>query len=1140
MRANTKPLAIQRAVLETLEGRRLLSLTAPVSYTVGAQPNAIIKADFNGDGRADLATANVTGDSVSVLFGNANGTFAAAALSSATGDGPVALASGHFNGDGKLDLVTANAAGFSVLLGNGNGTFAAPTTTAIDGQAVAAVVGDLNGDGKLDLVVGSNVEYPGHYGTVRDPYTGEYPWYPTQWSRQVRVMIGSGAGSFAVPVASTETASSAITSIALADFNRDGKLDRATGYTVGWNGEASLALGNGSGGFGVESFIWLGGASTHALAAADLNADGKTDLVTAHGYDLNVLIGNGTGGFAPRQPYAAGTSPVAVAIADFNGDAKLDLATANGSDNSLSLLLGTGTGIGTPMFTPHMTLRAGTGASGIVAGDFNGDGRADVATADKGANNVGVRLSDLAWPALTAPTLSVNDVSVVEGHTGTVNATFTVSLSAASSQTISVDYFTTATSSATAGVDYADAAGTLSFAPGQTSQTFTVAVKGDRIVEYSEYFGVRLIAPSNAFLGRYWGQATIVDDEPYVSLDEGSSRAEGNTGTAPLTFTVRISEAYDLPITVGYATADISAGNEEGYVPASAGTDYVVATGTVTIPAGQTSATFSVLVNGDRTIEFDESFLVVLQNVPASVRGGGYGQLGTIIDDEPHVTGTSFPGVEGQPQSLKFEIALTYPGELPVTVSYATTDESAIAGVDYQATSGTVTFDPGQTSKMIIVPLKDDHVPEQDESLRLNVIAATNAGVTENYGISGTIRDDEPRIEVDSTPMIEGSSGTKLMAFTARLSTPSDQSVSVQYEALDGGMYGDYAVAGSDYIDVAGILNFAPGQTAKTFTVAIVGDKRREPDEEFSVRLSAPSSNAMLGYNSGALGIILDDDNAQFKKWVGPATGGSWSSAANWSPSGVPGASDRVSISGSAVALAASANVRELYLDNSARLAIAPSTGTRVLRSTALSIAPDSRLDVGNSDVIIDYDPDSYALLGWWNSSWYTGLTGQVATGSNSGAWDGNGIITSRSAALEGLTTVGISEARDALGLTGAQTALFSGQTVDATTVLVKYTYAGDANLDGTLNIDDYTRIDSGVSAGLSGWSNGDFNYDGKMNIDDYVIIDGNIGNQGPPFSNGASIRDADVLSMVGQPTRSWNGSAERDDEWADLLRPAD
>jgi hypothetical protein len=1101
-RRNPAQQAVRRAAMEPLEGRRLLSLAAAVNYPVAEQPNAIIKADFNGDGRADLATANVTGDSVSVLLGNANGTFAAAALNSATGDAPVALASGHFNGDGKLDLVTANAAGFSVLLGNGNGTFAAPTTTGVDSKPVSVVVGDLNADGKLDLVVGSNVEYPGHNGAVRDPYTGEYPWYPTQWSRQVRVMIGNGTGSFAVPVASTETATSAITSIALADFNGDGKLDRATGYTVGWKGEASIALGNGSGGFGAESFIWLGGASTHALAAADLNADGKTDLVTAHGYDLNVLIGNGTGGFAPRQPYAAGPSPVAVAIADFNGDAKLDLATANGNDNSLSLLLGTGTGIGTPMFTPHMTLRAGTGASGIVAGDFTGDGRADVATADKGANNVGVRLNDLAWPALTAPTLSVNDVSVVEGHTGTVNATFTVSLSAASSQTISVDYFTTATSSATAGVDYADAAGTLTFAPGQTSQTFTVAVKGDRIVEYSEYFGVRLIAPSNAFLGRYWGQATIVDDEPYVSLDEGSSRAEGNTGTAPLTFTVRISEAYDLPITVGYATADMSPENEEGYGAANAGTDYVAATGTVTIPASQKTATFTVLVNGDRTIEFDESFLVALQDVPASVQGGSYAQaIGTIIDDEPHVTGTSFSGVEGQPQSLKFEIALTYPGELPVTVSYATADESAIAGVDYQATSGTVTFDPGQTSKMIIVPLKDDHIPELDESLRLNVIAATNAGLNDNYGISGTIRDDEPRIEVDSVSMIEGSSGTKLMAFTARLSTPSDQAVSVHYETLDGGMYGDYAVAGSDYIDVAGTLNFAPGQTAKTFTIAIVGDKRREADEEFNVRLSAPSSNAMLGYYSGALGIILDDDNAQFKKWVGPATGGSWSTAANWSPSGVPGASDRVSISGSSLALAASANVKELYLDNSARLAIAPSTSTRVLRSTALSIASDSRLDVGNSDVIIDYDSDSYTPMGWWNPSAYNGLTGQVATGSNSGAWDGNGIITSQSAALNGLTTVGISEARDALGLTGAQTALFSGQTVDATTVLVKYTYTGDANLDGQIDAADYGIVDNYFQfPGSSGYFNGDFNFDGVIDAADYGYIDNSFQLQGPPL----------------------------------------
>src|SRR5207237_155547 len=115
-----------RPGLEVLEARCLLSFSPAVSYPVGTSPPAIVTADFNGDGRPDLATVNY-GDTVSVLLGNANGTFQPA-QASATGAGPVSVAVGDFNADGKLDLATANQDGadVSVLLGNGNGTFQAP------------------------------------------------------------------------------------------------------------------------------------------------------------------------------------------------------------------------------------------------------------------------------------------------------------------------------------------------------------------------------------------------------------------------------------------------------------------------------------------------------------------------------------------------------------------------------------------------------------------------------------------------------------------------------------------------------------------------------------------------------------------------------------------------------------------------------------------------------------------------------------------------------------------------------------------------------------------------------------------------------------------------------------------------------
>jgi hypothetical protein len=127
-------------------------------------------------------------------------------------------------------------------------------------------------------------------------------------------------------------------------------------------------------------------------------------------------------------------------------------------------------------------------------------------------------------------------------------------------------------------------------------------------------------------------------------------------------------------------------------------------------------------------------------------------------------------------------------------------------------------------------------------------------------------------------------------------------------------------------------------------------------------------------------------------------------------------------------------------------------------------------------------------------------LLGLVASGRNGGSWTGSGIVTS--SASGDYTTLGVAEAADALGLSGTQTAAFAGQTVDASAVLVKFTYGGDANVDGVINIDDYSAIDGTVAAGASpsGWFCGDFNFDGAVDIDDYSVIDGNLNVQGPPL----------------------------------------
>ena len=179
-------------------------------------------------------------------------------------------------------------------------------------------------------------------------------------------------------------------------------------------------------------------------------------------------------------------------------------------------------------------------------------------------------------------------------------------------------------------------------------------------------------------------------------------------------------------------------------------------------------------------------------------------------------------------------------------------------------------------------------------------------------------------------------------------------------------------------------------------------------------------------------------------------------------------------------------------------LATLSPNGNRVIVTSNLSISGGGKLDLADNDLILSYSGAS--PIGSWNGSTYTGVIGMLASGYKggaSGAWTGPGIRTSSAGTL---TRLGVSEASAALEIAGAQTALFDGQTVDATTVLVKYTYTGDATLDGKVDVDDFGRIDFSVSIAGRGWSNGDFNYDGKINVDDYGSLDFTRPIQGPPL----------------------------------------
>ena len=493
--------------VEMLEDRRLLALVPAASYPVGSNPQAVASADFNNDQIEDLAVANYSSSSVSVLLGNLDGTFQPA-LTTPTGSNPLSLAVGDFNEDGNLDVATAGYYDVRVMLGDGLGALGAPSSMGVVGNPQSVAVGDFNGDGTLDLGVTSNFYYWGYYS-----YYGYYGWY----EGYANVLVGNADGTFS-EANSTYLGVGYHTAALAADLNGD-LFDDFVAHNS-WYGYVAVLTGDGSGFLQGPTGYFHTGDYSLAVAAGDIDGDGDNDLVTAnyYGNSVGVLLGDGAGGFSGPVNYPTGGYPASLVLGDFTGDGNLDVATANTYSNQVAVLHGSGDGVfSLPALSP-----AGSSPWSVAAGDFNGDGWLDAAAANPGSDSVSVLINDQSWPVPVPPSVTISDVTKSEGQRNTTAFSFTVTLSEPSSQWVTVSFATADGTATTADNDYIAAAGTVSFAPGQTTATITVWVPGDKKKEADETFFVNLTGATGATIDDSQGLGTITSD------DGGSGKGNGN------------------------------------------------------------------------------------------------------------------------------------------------------------------------------------------------------------------------------------------------------------------------------------------------------------------------------------------------------------------------------------------------------------------------------------------------------------------------------------------------------------------------------------------------------------------------------------------------------------------------------------
>ena len=554
-----------------------------VAQTVNAQPGntfavgpsivsapadslfVLATADFNGDGKADLAISN--SGTLSILLGDGNGNFQAAF--NLTALNPNLGAVGDFNGDGIPDLAlgtfpTNLTASLTILLGKGDGTFQPPVSYQVPNLIATLAVGDFNGDGKADIAF-------------------------TDFTSGVKILLGKGDGTFQ-PAAAYDTNSGVQTSFVLVgDFNGDGNADIATtGYA---SPNVRILLGNGDGTFQLSANI----ATTRminfldGLVVGDFNGDGKADLATSN---ADILLGNGDGTFQPPPTYPINsTIGFSVAAGDFNGDGRPDLAIIDLSNN-LSILLGNGDGTFQVRRVPYNKLSN----SYLLVGEFNGDGKADLAVVSGNAATLflGIELSITPTAGsgqstpLTRPFPTPLQVTVKIGDSPAsgVVVTFTTPPDTNHSPE-PVAEPTASLSSGTATTD-ANGVASVTATAGRTVGSYSVTATA---LEVSTGFSLINLAPNVSVItaSPTLPQSAVLETNFPMPLQVTLTDSSGMPAAlVPVTFTTPSSGAS------AFVSPQFTITNSLGVASATATANRIPGSYTVTATAGALSATFSL------------------------------------------------------------------------------------------------------------------------------------------------------------------------------------------------------------------------------------------------------------------------------------------------------------------------------------------------------------------------------------------------------------------------------------------------------------------------------------------------------------------------------------------------------------------
>jgi hypothetical protein len=717
--------------VQILMGKGDGTFKAPVAYTTSTGAQAVVAADFNGDGKTDLAVANSDGN-VSVLINKGNGTFKPA-VNYAAGQGSLAV--GDFNHHGKLDLATINPGSgtVSVLGGNGDGTFQAAVATPVGGSPTAVVAGDFNNDHLPDLAVAGtgvgdalllNAPTASHL-SVSAPatVTAGNPFTFTITARDALGNVATGyLGTVRITTSDVSATLPAQYTFTAADhgshtFTATGVLwtvgpqtitatdQGASGMTAQANVKVVVPTSPPSSALSLTAPTYnVVGLKPVAMVTGDFNGDGKTDVVTANIGDLqhpgtgslSFLAGNGNGTFqtAVTIPLGGTSTPISLAAGDFNGDGKLDLAVANLLDGTVSVLFGNGDGT----FTAGPTLQVGPEPFAVVAADLNHDGKIDLAVTSDG---------NLQSP--TTPTLTVfrgnGDGTFQQPQTYAVGDQPVALTAADLSGSGKLDLAVVSRTAGTVTLLHNNGSGLYETPVSFNAGTEPISVqagdlngdgKADLVVANATSSTVSVLMNQGGGTFQTAVNYPVNEDPEAVAL--GDFNGDGKLDIA-------VTANYDKP--TGTVSVLLNKGNGTFNTPI----DYAVGAGPVPVAA--------VDLNGDGTTDLVVGNAGSTQTPAASVA--------VLLNQGPAQLQFSAASYQVKQNAGPAVITVTRTGDLSktVTVHYSAGGGSSVPGVNYTPVSGTITFHSGEVAKTFTVSVANDALVEGDETVNLTLSSPT-------------------------------------------------------------------------------------------------------------------------------------------------------------------------------------------------------------------------------------------------------------------------------------------------------------------------------------------------------------------------------------------------------------------------------